>query len=421
MRATQIAVLTAAVVVFSSPVFAQELAPASETTRIVLNTAALLVGALSLLVAYAGFAMRDAGLARVQHAPAVCLRMMGGIGVAALALWLVGFNLMNSVEPGGFLGEFKIWTPTYEISDPADIAETAQWIFTVAFCLIGVAVMSGAVSERVKLWPFLTVAGLYAGIVFPVVASWVWGGGFFGVDFPVVDRMGGMVLHISAGAAAVAAAFVVGPRPGRYGDTPLRITPSTALPMAAFGAVLICVGLTGSFVARYDDIASYEATLALSAIFANTILAIAGAILAALVITKVVYKRAGLVSSVNALIGAIAAISCDPLSPALWQAAMIGAAAGVIVTVAPPFFDKLRIDDAGFVIPAHLFCGILGAVIVPWTNSDAQILNQLIAAASIAVFSFLLVLMGWGALRYTVGVRHVAADEHFLEDNDSNS
>ena len=137
----------------------------------------------------------------------------------------------------------------------------------------------------------------------------------------------------------------------------------------------------------------------------------AGGVLAALTVTKLVYRRAGLVSTISGVIGGLAAIAADPLSPALWQAGMIGAVGGVIVTVAPPFFDRYRIDDACFVTPTHLLCGVWGAAIAPWTNPDAQFLGQLIGVAAIAAFAFFMSLLLWTALKYIAGVRIVPPEE----------
>jgi Amt family ammonium transporter len=109
-------------------------------------------------------------------------------------------------------------------------------------------------------------------------------------------------------------------------------------------------------------------------------------------------------------------MSGDPLTPELWQALMIGAASGVIVTVIPPFIDRLHVDDAAAVVPVHLLCGFLGILSVAWTNDQARIVDQIAGASAIAAISFLLVMMGWAVLRYTVGVRHIAPEDFILDE-----
>jgi Amt family ammonium transporter len=398
--------------------FAQDAAPASDTARYAFDTALLLVAGLGGIVVIAGFCLRDVGYARMQNAPAVCLRTMGGLGVCILAFWLTGYNLVYTVEDGGLLGEFSMFSLADDDPMSTGRASGAFWFLQMALAAIGVAVVSGAVSERVKLWPFLFFAAAYSGLVYPIIASWTWGGGYLRAAWSFYDYGGGAIVHISAGAAAFAAAFIVGPRPGRYDEGGMRISPSTALPLSAFGALLIFAGWLMTIAGMERAFSSVEAVISVSTVAINAILAGGGGIVAAMSITKIVYHRAGLVTGIGGLIGALVAISADPLHPALWQACMIGAASGVIVAVAPPFLDRLRVDDAAFVVPTHFLCGLWGALIVPWTNPDAWIPGQVIGVIAIAVFSWFLTMLIWVALKYTVGVRSVAPDEQYMTGGD---
>ena len=393
---------------------AQDMSAASDVTRYVLDTGLFIIAGLGGLVAIAGLALRDIGMARTQNAPAVCLRTIGALGVSIIAFWLVGYHLLFSVEPGGFLGPFQSWSPLDDDPNGAGHASGAFWFFHLTLAALGAVIVSAALSERVRLWPFLFFSAAWSGLIYPIGASWAWGGGYFAAEWSFHDLGGAAAIHAAAGAAALAAVMVVGPRPGRYAHGSDRPPVSTALPLSAFGIsltiaalLLILAGLNGNF-------SSVEGAISVGTMTANALLAVAGGSLAAMILTQTVYKRAGLVSAMSGSLAGLISIAADPLSPALWQAAMIGAIGGVIITVTPPFLDRMRFDDAGFVIPAHFFCGIWGALIAFWVNENVWLPGQLIGVAAIAGFSFAMSLLFWVALKYTVGVKSAPPDDHEL-------
>ena len=102
----------------------------------------------------------------------------------------------------------------------------------------------------------------------------------------------------------------------------------------------------------------------------------------------IIYKKVELPIVINGAVGGLVAISGGPVEPALWQAVVIGAFSGVIVTVTGPLFDRFRIDDVIGAIPAHLLCGVWGTMIVPWTNKSATYLGQ--AAGVVIVGAFVI-------------------------------
>lgn len=404
MRGITIAVAGAATALIA-PAAAQEITTASDSARFALDSGLLLAAALSAIIVLTGFCMRDVGLARARNAPAVCLRTIAIFAISIIAFWLIGYNLIYAIESDGFLGDLKIWTPQDDDPVLRGHADGAFWLFQAMLAALAAAVISSAISERVRFWPFVFFIAVFCGLIYPIVASWVWGGGYLATSWRFYDYGGGAVIHITAGAAALAAAMIVGPRPGKYGEGTTRPAPATELALTAFGVGLILAGWLVILASMGRSFSSIEAVISVAAVIVNAVIAAAGGVLAALFLTQTVYRRAGLVTVLCGAMGGLVSISADPFHPALWQAAMIGAVGGVIVTVAPPFLDRYRVDDAGFVIPAHLLCGLWGVIIVPWSNPDAWILGQAVGAAGIAGFSFLMGVLLWVALRYTIGVR----------------
>ena len=397
-------------VVAIAPAFAQEMSAASDVTRYVIDTSLLIACGLAGLVAIAGFALRDIGLSRTQNAPQVCLRTIGALAISIFAFWVVGYNLLFSIEPGGFLGPFKPWSPLDEDPGAAGRASGAHWFFHAVLASLGAVIVSSAVSERVRLWPFLFFAAIWAGLIYPIAASWVWGGGYFAEEWSFRDYGGAAAIHLSGGAAALAAVIVAGPRPGRFGQGATRPQMSTALPLSAFGLMLSAAALIVMMLGIGGSLSSVEAAVTAGTLAANALVASAGGALAAMILTQTVYKRTGLVSAMTGAVAGVVSLAADPVSPALWQAAMIGAIGGVIITVTPPFLDRFRLDDAGFVIPAHGFCGAWGTLVAFWMTERIWLPGQLLGGFAVAGFSFLMSLLIWTALKYTIGVRSAALE-----------
>lgn len=389
----------------AGPAAAQDMSPASDVTRFVLDSGMLIIAGLAGLVAIAGLTLKDIGLARTQNAPQVCLRAVGALGVSVFAFWAVGYNLLFGIEEGGFLGPFQSWALADDNPADAGYASGAHWFFHMTLAALGAVIVSSAISERVRLWPFLFFTALWAGLIYPIGASWVWGGGYFADEWSFKDAGGAAAVHMSAGTAALAAIIVIGPRSGRFGHGITRPQVSTALPLSAFGSVLAVASLLLIVIGLLGPVSSVEAMITAGAVTANGLAAAAAGALAAMFLTQTVYKRTGLVSAMTGAVAGVVSIAADPVSPLMWQAAMIGGIGGVIVTVTPPFLDRLHLDDAGFVISAHCFCGAWGAIVAFWMTERIWLPGQLLGTGAIAGFSFLMSLLIWTALKYTIGVR----------------
>jgi Amt family ammonium transporter len=401
----------AAILLAASPAFTQDMEPASDATRFILNSALFIAAGLGGLLFVAAFGLRDVGLARIQNAPAVSLRTIGLMAVTAFAFWLTGFNLIHSVEEGGLIGEFSPWR--FDDADPmsAGKASGAFWFFHMAAAGIPSAIVASAISERVRLFAFLILALAMGGLIYPVAASWVWSNGYFAAVWRFHDFGGAAAIHMTGGAAALAAAIVVGPRPGLFQDGGQRVTPTTTLPLSVFAAGLMLIGWFVVLAGAAGSLDTVESAIRLGAITVNTTLGAMGGAIAAIFLTQIVYRRPGLVSASTAAIGGAVALAAEPLYPALWQALMIGAVGGVVVTVTPPFIARYGIDDAGVVTPAHLLCGAWGVIIAPWCNPDAWFLGQIVGAAAIFVWSFVMTLLIATALKFSFGLRLRASGE----------
>lgn len=395
-----------------SAALAQEAAPASETSVYLFNTLFLLsCGAIVMLMS-AGFCMIEAGLARARNAASAGLKIIAAVAVAAMMVWLVGYNLLHGVEPGGFLGTAGLFAPTDLDPVGRGRASAADFIFQTASVVIVASIVSGALAERVRLSAFMIFSAALAGLIYPIAASWDWGKGYLEADWKFYDFAGSTIIHSVGGWAALAGALIVGARRGRFQGKRATPMPGSNLPLSALGAFILWISWFAFNGGAQLAFGSIGDAIAVANVIVNTNMAASGGVIAAIIMTSMIYKRIDLTIVINGAIGGLVSITADPLSPAIWQAVLIGAFGGVIVTAGVPALDRLRIDDVVGAIPAHLFCGIWGTLVVPWTNADASILGQLVGAAMIGAFAFAMSALVWIAVKYSIGAR-VNSDQEY--------
>lgn len=389
---------------------AQEAGGADVSAEPLATLLVILAGLIATLFGAAGFAMIEAGLVRAKNAASSCLKALGAMAVAGLAAWLVGAELASSVEKGGFLGEFRLWSPADEEGSAA-AATGAVWLYYAALFGMTPMIVAGCVAERTRLGPFLLFAAMLSGLIAPIAAGWVWGGGYLAEDWRFSDVAGATVIHSVGGWAALAGALVVGPRRGKFAQGRVTSTPGGALPLAGVGAILLWAGLIAVAVGADLALSTPGDAVAAGRIAANVHVAGCGGALAAIVAAGFSYRKIDLALVLNGGLGGLIAIAAEPLTPAVWQAAIIGAFAGVITTAGAALLERVRIDDVVGAIPRHLFCGVWGSLAASWTNEEASVLGQAIGVAVVAIFSFGVSALVWTALRYSVGVRPDAERE----------
>ncbi|MEM8934940.1 MAG: hypothetical protein AAGC77_00860 [Pseudomonadota bacterium] len=390
---------------------AQEISEASDTTRFLLDSALFVAAGLGAVLMIFALGLRDIALGWEESGRAICLRTIGLIAVAVIAYWVCGHQLTFDIEAAGLLGDFAVWRAN-DIDPLSEGVSSGAVFFFYAMCAgLIAALVSSAVSERVKLWSFLVFVGALTAVIFPIIGSWVWGGGYLSAVWRFTDLGGAAVIHISAGAAALGAAIVVGPRPGRFARGHRAGLASPALPLAGIATGLVLIGQVFLLAGLHGSYSTIDSAITLGAMMPRYWLAVAGGVGAALIVTRFVFHEIDLYTILSAAMAGAVAIAADPVNPALWQAVMIGAGGGVIATVAPPFLERYKIDDAAGVAPTHFFAGAWGALIVPWTNAESSFLGQLVGVAAISSFALVTSTLAWLSLKYTIGARERMATE----------
>jgi len=278
------------------------------------------------------------------------------------------------------------------------------------------SIISGAVAERMKLWAFLAFAVVMTGFIYPIQGFWSWGGGFLD-ELGYVDYAGSGIVHFTGAVAALAGVLLLGARKGKYGPNgQINAIPGAALPLATLGVLILWLGWFGFNGGSELKVSDVDSANNVAAVFANTNLAAAGGVIAALIASRLLFGKADLTMALNGAIAGLVAITADPLSPSPLLAAIIGGVGGVIVVFSIVGLDKLKIDDPVGAISAHGTAGIWGVFAVLLSNGDATFVGQISGLAAIFAFVFTTSLIVWFILKLVMGIRLSEEDEYVGAD-----
>ena len=361
-----------------------------------------------------GFAMLEAGLVRAKNVTMQLTKNMGLFGLACIFYYLIGFNLMypgDSWTITNVLG--PVFSPTVleavgvsveGLADYSYASVGSDFFFQLMFCAATASIVSGALAERIKLWPFLFFTIVLTAVIYPIQGSWKWGGGFLD-QAGFLDFAGSTVVHSVGGWAALTGAIILGPRLGKYKDGKVHPMVGSNLPLATLGTFILWLGWFGFNGGSQLAMGSIGDIADVSRIFANTNTAAAGGAIAAMIMTQVMYKKPDLTMILNGALAGLVSITAEPLTPSLGGATLIGAVGGVLVVFAVPLLDRFQIDDVVGAIPVHLFAGIWGTIAVVFTNSDANIVTQLYSILVVGVFVVAASALVWYVLKVVTGIR----------------
>ena len=384
-------------------------------TVFILNSLLFLVGGFLVFWMAAGFSMLEAGLVRSKNVTMQLTKNVALFSLATVFYYLIGYNLMYPLGTWATEGVLSgVWGVAILEAvgvgrDGADdygyAATGSDFFFQLMFCAATASIVSGALAERIKLWPFLIFTILLTSVIYPIQASWKWGGGFLDA-MGFQDFAGSTVVHSVGGWAALTGAIILGPRIGKYAkDGKVIPIPGSNLALATLGVFILWLGWFGFNGGSQLAMGSIGDVADVSRIFSNTNAAAAGGAIAALILTQLLYKKPDLTMILNGALAGLVSITAEPLAPTLGQATVIGAIGGLIVVVSVPILDKFKIDDVVGAIPVHLIAGIWGTLIVPLTNSDASFGTQLYSLIIVGIFVVITSGIVWYVLKALFGIR----------------
>jgi ammonium transporter, Amt family len=342
--------------------------------KYIIDTFFALFSMVLIIFMVPGFAMLEAGLVRTKNVSSVLTINIMIYAVASLAFLLIGYKLA-----------FGSW-------DNSNMSIWAAFLFQMAFVGKTVNIISGGVSERVRIFPLSIFAIVMAALIYPAVVNVSWGADMISgtfLDLNMYDLAGSTVIHSTGGWALLAAILIIGSRKGRYVKDGIRVIPASNIPLVVLGAFLLWIGWFGFNGGSVGSISSVENANAVAKTIMNTNTAgLAGAIIAA-VLMYIRYKLFDITMIINGALGGLVAITAGPDLYDIYTPILIGAIGGALVVFAVPIFDKFKLDDPVGALSVHLINGIWGTLAVGIFVDEISFMSQLKGVLVIAVFAFL--------------------------------
>ena len=359
-----------------------------------------------------GFSFLEIGLTRQKNTVNILFKNFFVITAGLLLYAIGGFNLMYpGFEEGasGFLkfAGFGIEAPDGGMTSAyADSGYTwwTDFLFQGMFAAKAATIVSGAVAERIKLNSFMLFTILYVGLVYPIIGSWKWGGGFLD-QWGFYDFAGSTLVHSVGGWAALIAVYLLGARIGKFSpDGKPKAIPGHNIPLAAAGVLILWLGWFGF---NGGSVLSADPELT-SLTLVTTCLAAAAGGISSSIVSNLLYKNFDLTMFMNGVLGGLVGITAgaDQMSP--MDAIFIGTIAGVIIVFGISFIDKLKLDDPVGAIAVHLICGIWGTLAVGIFGEMAgidQFITQLIGVGIVGAFSVVTAFIILIIIKKTIGLR----------------
>ncbi|MGW8169843.1 MAG: ammonium transporter [Sulfurovaceae bacterium] len=315
----------------------------------IINTLFTLFAMTLIVFMVPGFAMLEAGIVRTKNVTSVLTVNIMIYVVASMAFILVGFKIA--------FGDMQITT----------MSPLAFTMFQMAFVGKAINIMSGGVGERAKIFPLTLFTLIMGALIYPTIVNISWGSDIFKdtlLDINMHDLAGSAVIHSTGGWALLAGILVIGSRKGRYINDQIKVIPASNIPLVTLGALLLWIGWFGFNGGSVGSIATKEAadTVALTIFNTNTA-GLAGA-LAAGIFIYLRYKLFDITMILNGALGGLVAITAGADLFNTLDSLIIGFIGGVLVVIAVPLFDKVRIDDPVGALSVHLVNGIWGTLAV---------------------------------------------------------
>ena len=387
--------------------------PTAADAIFTINNTWMLVAAFLVFIMHLGFATLESGLTQAKNTVNILFKNVSIIAIGILTYAVCGFNLMYPGDFSGFFGFSGLGISTgAEGLTPAYNPGYTYWtdfIFQAMFAATAATIVSGAVAERIKLSSFLVFSTVYVALVYPIVGSWTWGGGWL-ADKNFHDFAGSTLVHSVGGWAALVGAYTLGPRLGKYSKNG-KIKPIMGhnMPLATIGVFLLWFGwygFNGGSVLSADP-------GAVSFVFVTTTLAAAAGVIGAMGTSWIISKKPDLSMILNGSLAGLVGITAgaDCISP--MYSVVVGLIAGVLVVVAVIRLDKMKIDDPVGAISVHLACGIWGTLAVGIFSPDYQLGTQAIGVGAYALFCFISANIIFQVVKLALGLR-VSEEEEIL-------
>lgn len=371
------------------------------SAQVFADNAFVIVCAVLVIFMQAGFAMVEMGLTRAKNAAHMMLKNLLDFVVGALGFTFIGYHIaFNGADWVGF--QWLWGSPLDQAPGAPNLTMPVHFLFNMGFAAAAATIVSGAVAERVKFKAYFVYAIAISTLIYPIVVSWVWGGGWLAqLDTPFVDFAGSGVVHMTGGAAALVGAAILGPRIGRFdADGNSVPIPGHNLPMAILGVFILLIGWFG-----FNTGSLLSTDLQIGMIALTTALGAAGGGIGSTIASWLTVKTPDVTLIGNGVLGGLVSVTAGAANIGVFSAIIIGFVAGIIATNGVLLLDRIGIDDPVGAVPVHFMSGFWGLIalgfladpdVVPGGDGPAGLLfggsaslliSQLIGAIAISAFA----------------------------------
>ena len=382
-----------------------------------INTVWVALCAALIFFMEAGFALLEAGFVRAKNAMSIIAKVVIDIIFGGIAFFVVGFGIAYGASNGWFAFDFGIIEG--DLGLDLSVSNQLFWFIQLGFAVAAISIVSGALAERMKLWAYAVMVVFFCGIMYPLVANWVWNPNGWLAVRGFNDFAGSAAVHAMGGFSALAAAMVLGPRIGKYSkDGTSNTIPGHNLPLASVGAFILWFGWFGfNPGSSLGAVGNWEL---IGAVVVNTFLASAAGGIATMFYTYFSHGKIDITMVINGILAGLVSITagCNVVGP--MAAILIGFIAGILVDVAVLYFDKMKVDDPVGAIAVHGINGLFGTLAVGFFATDGGLffgggadllITQLIGALAIALFSFSITFILMRVLKSLIGIRITSEEE----------
>jgi Amt family ammonium transporter len=378
----------------------------------------MLIAGILVFFMQAGFTLVESGMTRSKNAVNIAMKNLLDIAVGSLTYWFVGYSLMYGDSTNGWF----FWSGLMQ-------GEGADLFFQTMFAATAATIVSGAIAGRTKYSTYIVFSIVMTAIIYPIAGGWEWNGGWLNdtdgfMPAQFIDFAGSSIVHAVGGFAALVAAYMVGPRIGKFIDGKVMPIPGHNQILATLGVFILWLGWFGFNGGSQLAWGGDDAVGASKVVLITNLAAAAGA-LGALITTWVWYGKPHLAQSLNGALAGLVSITAGCGNMNAGGAVLAGLIGGIIVVFSIEFIEKkLKIDDAIGAASVHGVVGFWGTIVIGLWGVDgdaglgifngggsAQLVAQLVGGLAYAVWAVALSFFVFAILKYTMGLRVTEKEE----------
>jgi len=373
----------------------------------------MLLSGILVFFMQAGFTLVESGMTRSKNAVNIAMKNLLDIAVGSLTYWFVGYSLMYGDTSNGLF----FWSGIMQ-------GEGADLFFQTMFAATAATIVSGAIAGRTKYSTYVIFSIVMTAIIYPIAGGWQWQGSGWLTELGFIDFAGSSIVHAVGGFAALVAAYLVGPRIGKFVDGKVMPIPGHNQILATLGVFILWLGWFGFNGGSQLAWGGDDAVAASTVVLITNLAAAAGA-LGALITTWIWYGKPHLAQSLNGALAGLVSITAGCGNMTAGGAVLAGLIGGVIVVFSIEFIEKkLKIDDAIGAASVHGIVGFWGTIVIGLWGVDGdtkiglfnggvtdQLIAQLTGGLAYAVWAVVLSFIVFGILKKTLGLRVTEEEE----------